>query len=68
MSEIINWCTQHWDDVLAIIGGVVAVATVVVKLTPTQKDDGVLAKIITVLAAFSLVNPDGSVVGEKADK
>ena len=65
MTQLINWCTQHWQDVLAIIGGVVSVATVIVKLTPTQKDDAVLGKIIAVLSALSLVNADGSFTGAK---
>lgn len=65
MTQLINWCTQHWQDVLAIIGGVVSVATLIVKLTPTQKDDAVLGKIIAVLSALSLVNTDGSFVGAK---
>lgn len=65
MTQLIHWCTQHWQDVLAIIGGVVSVATVIVKLTPTQKDDAVLGKIIAVLSALSLVNTDGSFVGAK---
>lgn len=65
MTQLINWCTQHWQDVLAIIGGVVSVATIIVKLTPTQKDDAVLGKIIAILSALSLVNTDGSFVGAK---
>lgn len=63
-----EWITTHWDDVLAIIGGVVVVVSTVVKLTSTTKDDTVWAKILKVLAALSLVNPDGSVVGKKAGK
>ena len=63
-----EWITTHWDDVLAIIGGVVVVVSTVVKLTSTTKDDTVWAKILKVLAALSLYNPDGSVVGKKADK
>ncbi len=59
---------EHWKDILAIIGGVVAVASVIVKLTPSTKDDTVLAKIIKILAALSLYNPDGSLVGKKEDK
>lgn len=46
MTQLINWCTQHWQDVLAIIGGVVSVATIIVKLTPTQKDDAVLGRLL----------------------
>lgn len=68
MSDVIAWCMAHGDDLLQLVGAVVAVATLAVKLTPTQKDDNVLSKIIKVLAAFSLVNPDGSVIGKKADK
>lgn len=63
-----EWITTHWDDVLAIIGGVVVVVSTVVKLTSTDKDDTVWAKVLKVLSALSLYNPDGSVVGKKADK
>lgn len=59
-----EWITTHWDDVLAIIGGVVVVVSTVVKLTSTTKDDTVWAKILNVLAALSLVNPDGSIIGK----
>lgn len=64
---MINWLQANWKDILAIIGGVVTVASIIVKLTPTQKDDAFLAKVIKILAALSLFNPDGSLVG-KADK
>ena len=59
-----EWITTHWDDVLAIIGGVVLVVSTVVKLTATEKDDTVWAKVLKVLSALSLVNPDGSVTGK----
>ena len=59
-----EWITTHWDDVLAIIGGVVLVVSTVVKLTSTDKDDTVWAKVLKVLSALSLVNPDGSLVGK----
>ena len=59
-----NWITQHYDEVLQIIGAVVALATLIVKLTPTQQDDNVLAKVIRVLSALSLCNADGSFIGK----
>ena len=65
---MVNWLQTNWKDVLAIIGGVVTVASIIVKLTPTQKDDAFLAKVIKVLAALSLFNPDGSLVGKKEEK
>lgn len=65
-----EWITTHWQEILAWIGGVVTAASIIVKLTPTQKDDNILAKIIKILAALSLFNPDGSIIGkkEKEDK
>ena len=60
-----NWLFEHWNDVLAIIGGIVTVVSIIVKLTATEKDDTVWAKILKVLAALSLVNPDGSFIGKK---
>ena len=62
---MVNWLSEHWDDVLAIIGGIVTVVSIIVKLTATEKDDTAWAKILKVLAALSLVNPDGSVIGKK---
>lgn len=63
-----DWIIAHWKDILAIIGGVVFVCSVIVKLTPTPKDDAILAKIIKILAALGLFNPDGSMVGKKEEK
>lgn len=62
-----EWITAHWKDVLSVIGGVVTVCSLIVKLTPTQKDDTVLAKIIKVLAVLGLFNPDGSSIGKRVD-
>lgn len=59
------WITQHGAAVLQIIGGVVSVATLIVKLTPTPKDDHILAKVLNVLSALSLCNADGSFIGEQ---
>ena len=59
---MINWIQANGKEILAIIGGVVTVASIIVKLTPTPKDDAVLSKVIKVLAALSLFNPDGSLV------
>jgi hypothetical protein len=55
-----EWITTHWSDILAVFGAVVGLATAIVKLTPTQKDDTILAKVIKVLVALSLCNEDGT--------
>lgn len=56
MTEVISFIQNHWDELLAIIGGVVSIASIIVKLTPTTKDDNVLNTIINFLAKFSIVN------------
>lgn len=56
MTEVISFIQNHWDELLAIIGGVVSVASIIVKLTPTTKDDSVLNTIINFLAKLSIVN------------
>ena len=64
---MIQWITEHWKDILAIIGGVVTVASIVVRLTKSDKDDKALNIIIKILVALSLFNPDGSLIGYKED-
>ena len=66
MNEVITWVTAHGEELLSIVGAVVLVVSGIVKSTATTKDDTVWAKVLKVLAALSLVNPDGSVVGKKA--
>ena len=43
-----------WPTVLVWIASAVTIASVIVKLTPTPKDDTVLAKIIDVLKKIGL--------------
>ena len=56
MFEIITFLKLHYDDILAIIGGIVSIATIIVKLTPSTKDDEILNKNINVLSKLSIVN------------
>lgn len=48
-----TWILANWDNILAIYGGVVAVCTTIVKLTPNTKDDAIVSKVIKVLDFFS---------------
>ena len=56
MLEIMTFLKLHYDDILAIIGGIVSIATIIVKLTPSTKDDEILNKIINVLSKLSIIN------------
>lgn len=52
--QIWNWITSNWTDIVAAVGAVVIAARVVVKLTPTPKDDSVLEKIVNFLKTLGL--------------
>lgn len=51
---MLDWILNHWVDLLAIYGAVVAICSTIVKITPTQKDDNVWAKILKILDKFSV--------------
>jgi len=68
MTDIINWVKEHWEDLTAIWAGIVTVASIIVKLTPSQKDDTILAKIVAFFDYFSIVNPNGTKVIKVDDK
>ena len=41
-----NYILDHWTDILAAVMAAKIVAAVIVKLTPTPKDDAILAKVL----------------------
>jgi DUF1009 family protein len=49
-----NWITQNWTEIVAAVGGVVLAARIIVKLTPTPKDDSLLEKVINFLKGVGL--------------
>lgn len=52
-----DWINENWQELVGIVGGVVIAARIIVKLTPTPKDDAFLAKIITLLKHLGLYIP-----------
>ena len=51
-----DWLVEHYTNILAWVGGIVSCASIIVKLTPTTKDDGIVDKIIKLLDYFSVFN------------
>ena len=49
----LNWLWLNKEGIMAIYGAIVAICTVIVKWTPSEKDDGILAKIVALLDNFS---------------
>ena len=52
---ILDWLVANWEHIAAGFGMLVAFCTTIVKMTPTQKDDNILAKIIKWADVFSIV-------------
>jgi hypothetical protein len=51
---MIDFIKDNYAEIGAAASAFIAFATVVVKLTPTPKDDAALAKLVKVLSYFSL--------------
>ncbi len=67
--DLINWIMQNYQTILSIFFGVVFVASVIVRLTPTTKDDTALRSIVSFLDNFSVVKTaDDKEVLERAKK
>lgn len=52
--SIITYITNHWVEIGAAIGLIMGGARIIVKLTPTPKDDTILEKIIGLLRHVGL--------------
>lgn len=54
---MIDWIMENYMSLWAILGAVVTVASLVVPLTPTPKDDSALAFLKKLLDRFSVFMP-----------
>lgn len=53
---MISFIQEHYNDIFTAIGYLVSFASVVVALTPSSRDDQILAKVVKVLDFLSVVN------------
>jgi len=56
ITGIITWIQANWVNVAAIYSGIVTVASIIVKMTPTLKDDDALLAIIKWIAKYLALN------------
>ena len=56
MGDAITWIQTHWATVIEVYLAIVGLASVVVKLTPTLKDDNILLEIVKFVAKFLALN------------
>lgn len=65
-----TWLLENWEHIAAGFGMLVAFCTAIVKMTPTQKDDNILAKVIKWANVFSIVftKKDAQVIADALKK
>lgn len=65
-----NWLLENYDLIFKIWGMIVALCTAIVAITPTQKDNTFLAKIVKWANVFSVVftKEDAKVIADAMKK
>jgi hypothetical protein len=69
MADIINWITTNWAYIVAGLAGLVLVSSIIVKLTPTTKDDSFMRKVVNFFDHFSIFDTaDNKALIERSKK
>ena len=61
ISAIATWFQNNWVNIIAVYTGVVGVASIIVKMTPTLKDDNALLAVIKFVAKYVALNTNAPV-------
>jgi hypothetical protein len=56
IGNVIEYVKNNWLDIVTIYTSIVGIASIVVKLTPTLKDDDVLKGIVRFLGKYIALN------------
>jgi hypothetical protein len=56
ITDILTWLQLHWSDILAVYAGLVAAASVIVRWTPTLRDDNALLAVVKFLGKYVALN------------
>jgi len=51
-----DWIIANWASVVAIVTGIVTVASIIAKLTPTETDDKIVGYILKIVDFLALNN------------
>ena len=54
--ELVKWVQANWSDIVQVYLMIIGLASIIVKLTPTLKDDDFLKKIIAFLGKYVALN------------
>ena len=56
ITGIVGWFSLHWADFIAIYLSLVGAASLIVKITPTLKDDDALKMIVKFMGKYVALN------------
>jgi len=56
MTEVINWFTENWDEILFAITSIVTGVSIIVRLTPTLRDDNMWLPVVKFLSKYIAIN------------
>lgn len=67
---MLNWLVENWDNIFTAWGMLVALCTIIVRATPSDKDNKVLETIVKWANVFSVVftKEDAQVIANAAKK
>ena len=54
--EIVNWIKENWQMIVQLYLAIIGLASIIVKITPTLKDDNILLSITKFIAKFIALN------------
>ena len=52
----IDWIIANWGNIIEVVSYAIAAATIIVKLTPTLKDDAWLKNVIKFISKYVALN------------
>lgn len=61
VTNIMNYVQGNWSDLIQIYFQIIGVASIIVKLTPTIKDDNILKGIIRFIGKYVALNRESEV-------
>jgi len=53
---MIDYVVANWSSIAQVIASIIGVASIIVKLTPTVRDDNILLPIIKFISKFIALN------------
>jgi predicted metal-dependent phosphoesterase TrpH len=54
--EIIKWVQANWLQIAQAIAAIIGAASIIVKMTPTLRDDTILLKIVKFVGKYIALN------------